>query len=69
MLFVLKIVIITSSASPNSKGWQMFPTKIPKHAVLIRWGAFQLNIIGRTAIIGWTTLALALLGAKHYFGI
>lgn len=47
----------------------MFPTKIPKHAVLIRWGAFQLNIIGRTAIIGWTTLALALLGAKHYFGI
>jgi hypothetical protein len=42
--------------------------KLPKHAVLIRWGAFQLNVVGRTAILGWVGVAGALIGAKHYFG-
>jgi hypothetical protein len=47
---------------------QMTKNALPKYAVLVRWGAFQLNVVGRTAILGWATLVAALIGVKHYLG-
>jgi hypothetical protein len=44
------------------------PTKLPKYAVIIRWGNVELNILGRTAIVSWGAVAVAAL-AKHYFGL
>lgn len=38
--------------------------KLPKHAVLIRWGSFQLNIIGRGAILGWASVLATAFGGK-----
>jgi hypothetical protein len=37
-----------------------------KYEVLVRWGTFELNIIGRRAILGWAATALFLIGNKAY---
>jgi hypothetical protein len=42
----------------------MSPEKLPAHAVLVRWGMFKLDIIGRWPIIAWGTSLAALFGLK-----
>jgi hypothetical protein len=38
----------------------------PKYAVHVRWGDFELNIIGRRTILGWAGTLSLLVGAKVY---
>ncbi len=38
--------------------------KLPKYAVLIRWGRFRLDLVGRLPILGAMTLLAALVGVK-----
>jgi hypothetical protein len=45
----------------------MTPEKLPKYAILIRWGTFRLDLVGRTQIAIGTTVIAALLGARFYF--
>jgi hypothetical protein len=42
----------------------MVPEKLPKYAILIRWGTFRLDLVGRTPIISVITLLAALIGLK-----
>jgi hypothetical protein len=42
----------------------MTGTKLPRHAVYIRWGTFQLNIVGRLPILFWLGALLSLLGIR-----
>jgi hypothetical protein len=38
--------------------------KLPKHAIYIRWGAFELNIVGRRPITGFGVGIGLLLGLQ-----
>lgn len=38
--------------------------KLPKYAVLIRWGTFRIDLVGRLPILAAVTLVVALLGVK-----
>ena len=38
-----------------------------RDALILRWGACQLNIIGRGALLAWAGVGCELLGLKHYW--
>jgi hypothetical protein len=38
--------------------------KLPKYAVLIRWGTFRVDLVGRLPILAAVTLIAALVGVK-----
>jgi hypothetical protein len=38
--------------------------KLPKYAVLIRWGTFRLDLVGRLPILAAATLVAALMGVR-----
>jgi hypothetical protein len=40
----------------------------PKYLVHVRWGDFQLNIVGRRTILAWAGFFSVLIGAKLYGG-
>jgi hypothetical protein len=40
--------------------------KLPRHAVYVRWGAFQLNIVGRWPILAWLTFFASIVGLKAF---
>lgn len=42
----------------------MSPVKLPKYAVLIRWGTFRFDLVGRLPILAAMTLIAALVGVK-----
>lgn len=42
----------------------MSSAKLPKYAVLIRWGTFRLDLVGRLPILAAVTLIAALVGRK-----
>jgi len=44
----------------------MTPDKIPRYAVLIRWGTFRLDLVGRPQIIAAIMLLTALIGLKVF---
>jgi hypothetical protein len=77
-IFATKIVDRVSARGPIVicafrivllRGALMTPDKLPKYALIFRWGAFELNIVGRGALLAWASVGLAMLGAKRYFGI
>lgn len=45
----------------------MKPERLPRYAVLIRWGSFRLDLVGRLQIAIAATAIAALLGARFYF--
>jgi hypothetical protein len=45
----------------------MKPERSPRYVVLIRWGTFRLELVGRTQITIAATVVAALLGARFYF--
>jgi hypothetical protein len=45
----------------------MNPERLPRHIVLIRWGTFRLELVGRTQIAIGATVLAALFGARFYF--
>jgi hypothetical protein len=45
----------------------MIPEKLPKHVVLIRWGTFRLDLIGRMQIIGAAVVIATIIGLKVLF--
>ena len=47
----------------------MTPDKLPKHAVLIRWGTFRLDLIGRVQIIGGVSVLATLFGLSIFLKI
>jgi hypothetical protein len=44
----------------------MNPEKLPRYVVLIRWGTFRLDLVGRLQIIAAVTLVATLIGLKFY---
>jgi hypothetical protein len=42
----------------------MIPQKLPKYAVLVRWGTFRLDLVGRVQIVGAVAIIAALIGLK-----
>jgi hypothetical protein len=42
----------------------VIPEKLPKHVMLIRWGTFRLDLVGRLQIIAALTGIAGLLGLK-----
>ncbi|MCW5704002.1 MAG: hypothetical protein KIT82_15635 [Bradyrhizobium sp.] len=38
----------------------------PKYAVHVRWGDFEINIVGRRTILWWAGTICVLLGIKAY---
>jgi hypothetical protein len=45
----------------------MNPERLPKYLVLIRWGTFRLELVGRYQILGALALAAALLGLRLFY--
>lgn len=45
----------------------MIPEKLPRHIVLVRWGTFRLEIVGRMQIAIGATVLAALIGLRFYF--
>ncbi len=45
----------------------MIPDKLPKYAILIRWGNFRIDLVGRVQIAVAATLIAALLGLRLFF--
>ncbi len=44
----------------------MIPEKLPKHAVLIRWGTFRLDLVGRLQILAAIAAIVGFLGLKIF---
>jgi hypothetical protein len=44
----------------------MNPNRLPRHVVLIRWGTFRLDLVGRLQIIGTVTLIAGLIGLRVF---
>jgi hypothetical protein len=44
----------------------MTPDKLPKHIVLIRWGTFRLDLIGRGQILAALALCAAVIGLRLF---
>ncbi len=44
----------------------MNPERLPKYLVLIRWGSFRLDLVGRVQIIAAVTLVATFIGLKFY---
>jgi hypothetical protein len=44
----------------------MIPEKLPKYLVLIRWGTFRLDLVGRLQIIAAATLIAAIVGLRIF---
>lgn len=42
----------------------MIPEKLPKYVILIRWGTFRLDLVGRLQIIAALAAIAGLLGLK-----
>jgi hypothetical protein len=42
----------------------MIPEKLPKYVILIRWGTFRLDLVGRLQIVAVLTVIAGLLGLK-----
>jgi hypothetical protein len=40
--------------------------KLPEYAVYIRWGTFQLNIVGRLPILGWLAALASIAGLRFF---
>jgi hypothetical protein len=38
--------------------------KIPKYAIYVRWGAFELNLVGRRPILAWCAGVGVVLGSS-----
>jgi hypothetical protein len=45
----------------------MNPERLPKYVVLIRWGTFRLDLVGRLQIIAAATLIASIVGLKILF--
>jgi hypothetical protein len=39
-------------------------SRLPKYLILIRWGAFRVDLVGRIQVIAALTLAAAIVGLK-----
>ena len=39
-------------------------TPPPSHALIFRWGSFQLRLVGRGPILAWAALIASLLGVR-----
>ena len=39
-------------------------SRLPRYLILIRWGAFRLDLVGRIQVIAALTLAAAIVGLK-----
>ena len=57
-------VSVDSPEKNNGEDRLMIPDKLPKHAVLIRWGTFRLDLVGRAQIIGAIVVLGTLIGLK-----
>jgi hypothetical protein len=44
----------------------VIPHKLPRHVILIRWGTFRLDVVGRFQIIGIVTLVAGLIGLRLF---
>jgi hypothetical protein len=44
----------------------MIPEKLPKYVILIRWGTFRLDLVGRLQILAAITTIAGLLGLKIF---
>jgi hypothetical protein len=44
----------------------MIPGKLPKYVILIRWGTFRLDLVGRLQIIAALTTVVGLFGLKVF---
>ena len=42
----------------------MSVNRLPKYLILIRWGAFRVDLVGRMQVIAALTLAAAIVGLK-----
>jgi hypothetical protein len=42
------------------------PDRLPKYLVLIRWGAFRLDLVGRVPIVAAITLSATLIGLRVF---
>jgi hypothetical protein len=44
----------------------MNSNRMPRYAVLVRWGAFRLDLIGRIQIVAAVTVLAAIVGLKLF---
>lgn len=42
----------------------MIPDNLPKHAILVRWGTFRLDLVGRAQIIAAAAFIAAVIGLR-----
>ena len=42
----------------------MSVSRLPKYLILVRWGGFRVDLVGRTQVIAALTLAAAIIGLK-----
>jgi hypothetical protein len=45
----------------------MIPENLPKYAVLIRWGTFRLDLVGKVQIAIAATIVATIVGLKLFF--
>jgi hypothetical protein len=45
----------------------MFTDKLPKHVILVRWGTFRLDLVGRAQILAALALCAAVIGLRLFY--
>jgi hypothetical protein len=45
----------------------MNPERLPKHVVLIRWGTFRLELVGRGQILAMLALCASAIGLRFFY--
>lgn len=44
----------------------MATQKMPRYAVIVRWGSIEINIIGKAQVLGALAVTATLFGFRHY---
>ena len=64
MHFVTDCETLVSSIVTTNRRDSMSVNRLPKYLILIRWGAFRVDLVGRIQVIAALTLAAAIVGLK-----
>lgn len=47
--------------------YAMSPDKLPKYVILVRWGTFKLDLVGKLQILAVTSIIAGIFGLKYMF--
>ena len=65
MLFVsFSETIVTDIEIVNRARFKVNLSRLPRYLILIRWGAFRVDLVGRNQVIAALTLVAAIVGLK-----